>query len=93
MPSMEQQKELIDNCSREWIQKNGIYGILVTSKNNDAKLFFPAPRYPSGFYYAYWSGTLISNEYAAYSLRFDAMDWYIRAFSRVEGYPVRAVCP
>lgn len=93
MPSMEQQKELIDNCSREWIQKNGIYGILVTSKNNDAKLFFPAPRYPSGFYYAYWSGTLISNEYSAYSLRFDAMDWYIRAFSRVEGYPVRAVCP
>ena len=41
MPTIAQQQELIDNCSHEWTQQNGVSGILVTGPNG-GRIFLPA---------------------------------------------------
>lgn len=42
MPSYDQIKELIDNCTWTWTQLNGVNGYKVTSKKNGNSIFFPA---------------------------------------------------
>ena len=41
MPTKEQIEELIDNCSTEWTQQNGVNGRLVTGSNG-SQIFLPA---------------------------------------------------
>ena len=41
IPTKENFKELIINCTWEWKQQNGVNGYLVTSKINGNSLFFP----------------------------------------------------
>lgn len=46
IPSPEQIKELADNTKYEWSTKNGVNGILFTSKKDDTKsIFIPATGY------------------------------------------------
>jgi len=42
MPSLDQIKELIDNCKWQWVTLNGIKGREATSKFNGKTIFFPA---------------------------------------------------
>ena len=78
MPMYEQIKELVDNCSCQWTDINGIAGQLFTSKINGACVFLPATgnRYQSAIHYQgvegdYWSATrLPSTNSLAYSLGF-----------------------
>jgi len=69
MPSSDQIKELIENCSREWTTFNGVYGVKFTSNKNGKSIFLPAAgcRYKtwlyhasndSGYYGYYWSRSL-----------------------------------
>ena len=67
MPTLAEQKELIDtnNCTWEWIARNGVNGYKVTSKKNGNFIFLPAPgwRYDDNHYNAgsdgsYWSSSL-----------------------------------
>lgn len=51
MPTLEDIKELNDNCTREWITLNGVNGKKFISKNNGNSIFLPAAG-------AYWSGAL-----------------------------------
>ena len=77
IPSKEQFKELIDNCSSEWTTQNGVYGWLFTS-GNGATLFFPAAGARLGDNLSgageqgyYWSRSLYTTTpYEAYCLRF-----------------------
>ena len=101
MPSHEQQMELINNCSEQWTQQNGVNGILVTGRNG-GQVFLPAAGYRryDGLYYAgsngyYWSGSL----YPSYDDFASRMYFYSGVWSwdsslyRYHGHSVRAVCP
>ena len=100
MPTISQQQELLDNCSSEWTQQNGVNGRLVTSPNG-GRVFLPAAGYrwaygldDAGSYGFYWSSSLgpYDDDYA-YSLYFYSGNcrWYSR--SRYDGRSVRAVRP
>lgn len=67
LPSNDEFKELVDNCTHEWTSINGVAGYVFTSRINGNKLFFPA----AGFYNGrlnnnrgargyYWSSSYIS---------------------------------
>ena len=83
MPSLDQIKELLDNCDWEWTKLNGVRGQKATSKKNGNTIFFPAADYyaPWGIpdvnnsVYAcgeYWSRTLCTSySDSGYGLRFD----------------------
>lgn len=100
MPSLAQQQELINNCTRTWTQQNGTNGILVTGKNG-GQLFLPAAgyRYDSSLFDAgsigyCWSSSLYPDDSStAYDLYFfsGGWDWYNNY--RGSGRSVRAVCP
>ena len=45
MPTIEEIRELIDNCTWEWTTYSGINGNLCTSKKNGKTVFFPAAGY------------------------------------------------
>ena len=105
MPSYDQNKELIENCTYEWTTLNGVNGGKFTSKKNGGTIFLPAAgyRWKDGLIYAgsngyYWSSTqrpsnsyYAYNPYYAYSLGFYSgkADWY--SYSRYSGHTVRPV--
>ena len=85
MPSLDQIKELIDNCNWEWTQLNGVWGRKATSKTNGNSIFLPTAGWrddaslgDAGSYGYYWSRSL-DTRYSggAYSLSFDSggVDW------------------
>jgi uncharacterized protein (TIGR02145 family) len=104
MPTLEEQKELIDECTWIWTDDyngTGVAGQIVTSKTNDNHIFFPAAgyRYGSDLYGAgsdgyCWSSSLntVDSDYAFY-LYFgsDYVDW--SNYRRYYGQSVRGVCP
>lgn len=100
MPTLEQQQELINHCTRQWTTQNGINGTLVTGPNG-SQLFLPA----AGFR---WCGVLgyagedgdycsssfnPSNGYGAFYLFFYSGGWNWGSSGRSDGFSVRAVCP
>ena len=65
MPTIEEQKELLNNCTWTWTTQNGIKGYKVTSKTNGNSIFLPAAGYRygtgldlSGSNGFYWSSSL-----------------------------------
>lgn len=63
LPTKEEMKELVNNCTYKWTTLNGINGMLFTSKINSKTLFLPA----SGGYGAnvgvlgtYWNSSLLT---------------------------------
>ena len=97
MPTNEQIKELIENCSKTWITQNGVRGQLVTGPNGSS-IFLPAAGRKTsslihdGLYGNYWSSSLdINDEGQASFLIFTSSEWARDEYTRVWGYPVRAV--
>ena len=100
MPTFEEQKELLDECSWEWTELNGVDGCRLTGPNGNS-IFLPAAGrrcgtelYDRGQYGVYsWSSSL-GDYYSscAYRLTFndDLLDWGDN--SRYDGYSVRPVC-
>ena len=97
-PMLEQIKELLDNCSSEWINVNGIKGRKFIGKNGKS-IFFPAAgdRWNDntrnvGSYGFYWSST--QSPYRsdnAYYLSFGSGSTYWLSYSRSYGRSVRPV--
>ena len=74
LPSADEVKELIDNCTYEWGTLNGVTGALFTSKKNGNSIFFPAGGeelygkgtgnelssllHGGGNFGSYWTGTI-----------------------------------
>ncbi len=101
MPSIEEIKELIDNCSHQWAQQNSVDGIFVKGPNG-SQIFFPATGSrekgnlnSAGSLGRCWSSSLDpSNEAIAYYLGFGSVYWYLDYSSyRCTGRSIRAVCP
>ena len=99
MPTLEEQKELKNNCTWEWTTQNGVEGYKVTSKTNGNSIFLPAAGYRRGTYLFdsgsegdYWSSSL-NEDYSdlAYRLYFYSGNcgWYVS--SRFLCYTVRPV--
>ena len=101
MPTFDQIKELLDNCSSEWTQLNGVNGRKFTGSNGNS-IFLPAAGYrwsdlrDEGSDGEYWSRSLhTSHSYNAYRLNFDSghADWdsYVRRFGGLTVRPVSDV--
>ncbi|MBQ7689701.1 MAG: hypothetical protein IJT30_00675 [Muribaculaceae bacterium] len=102
MPSFEQIKELVDNCTWQWTSRDAgiyvVYGQLATGPNGNS-IFLPAAglRWGGSLYYAdidgfYWSRTLGADDSNdAYYLYFDSGYAYRNYYSRSGGLTVRAV--
>lgn len=101
MPSMDQIRELIDYCSREWTVQNGVNGTLVTGPNGKS-IFLPAAGIRRGDIldvagkggYYWLSSPYSRDEYAAWSYKFysGTGDWTDYT-ERYLGFTVHAVCP
>lgn len=98
IPTPNDWDELAANTTREWVSRNGVNGMLLTSKKTGAQLFFPAlnDRFDadySGSFGCYWTSTLYTfNCDSAFSLRFDASTSMSNDHTeRCDGLPVRAV--
>ena len=98
MPTLDQIKELIDECEWEWTKKNGVKGMKVTGPNGNS-IFLPASGYRGsgsgtldivGSYGYYWSASPISGNYGR-NLHFYSSNWYWYGYNRAYGFPVRAV--
>ncbi len=100
MPTLEEQKELLNNCTWSWTTQNGVSGYKVTSKTNGNSIFLPAAggRYGADLYDSsnrgcYWLSSLGGGgSYGAYDLLFYSgyYDW--NGTSRYSGLTVRPVC-
>ena len=98
MPTLDQIKELIELCLRQWTQVNGVNGIVATGPNSNS-IFLPASglSYYSGgslnivgSYGYYWSASPCSS-YIGHNLSFysDYLGWSYS--NRAFGFPVRPV--
>ena len=98
MPRMTDFAELVDYCDHEWVEQNGVKGMLFKSRVNNNSIFFPASGFRSGTslnhrgaYGGYWSSSLHSQPYGYYlsfgSGGVDPADYD----SRFYGFSVRAV--
>lgn len=74
LPTAEEQKELLDNCTWVWTKQNGVNGMVVTAANGNS-IFLPAVGYrenattlTAGSYGGYWSSKPIeeSDNFAGY---------------------------
>ena len=99
MPTLDDIKELFDNCTNEWTTLNGVKGTKFTSKINGNSIFLPAAGYrwrggldSAGEDGYYWSSTQYPNgSYGAYSLYFNSSNAYWYDGSRNYGQCVRPV--
>lgn len=97
-PTLDQIKELLDECEWNWTKQNGINGMEVTGPNGNS-IFFPAAGYRFsssgalnhvGSLGYYWSSSP-SNSYYGHSLGFNSSFWVWVNYNRASGFPVRPV--
>ncbi|MDY6036234.1 MAG: hypothetical protein SPI67_01995 [Paludibacteraceae bacterium] len=98
MPTYEEWQELINNCTWTWTTLNGINGVEVKGSNGNA-IFLPAAGfrnyvalYCAGSTGYYWSSSLTSLPYYAYTMKFKSSSTKIDYNYRNLGLPVRPVC-
>ena len=98
MPTIVQIKELLDYCSRQWTQVNGVNGIVVTGPNGNS-IFLPAAGYRLssngslynvGSYGYYWSALSYGTN-NGHMLGFGSSGWCWSYYDRAYGYLVRPV--
>ena len=98
MPSVEQIQELVNSCTWQWTQRNGVNGQLVTGPNGNT-IFLPAAGdcwdeslNNAGSHGYYWSRTLYPDySGSAYYLYFNSWNVYWYDYDRDLGFTVRAV--
>ena len=104
MPTYDEFRELINNCTWTWTTMNGVSGFKVTSKKSgysSRSIFLPAAGYRGGTNLSrageigfYWSSSLdTDNPYGAWGLHFYSGGHYTNGDNRYHGRSVRPVCP
>jgi len=98
MPTEEQTKELMNNCSYEWTTLDGVEGAKVTG-GNGRSIFLPASGYRSysdgslssvGSYGYSWSASAYDSN-TGHTLLFGSSSWRWSYSRWGRGFPVRAV--
>lgn len=100
MPTKEEQNELINNCTWQWTNQNGVNGYRVIG-NNGNSIFLPAAGclyentlYSDGLHGSYWSNSVGSdNSYYAYEFGFSSGFVYLSYYIRCSGQSIRPVHP
>ena len=101
VPSQAEFQELVDNCTWEWTEVNGVTGRRATAANSNS-IFFPAAASRDGETVSnqvgqrgcYWSGTLYPGNdarYAYYFYFYEGNQQPARNSRRYMGYSVRPV--
>ncbi len=100
MPTQEEVQELVDNCTWEWTELNGINGRRATGPNGNS-IFFPAGASRTGDKISnqvrqrgcYWTGTLYpsDSDFAYYLYFYSKEQFGNRNTRRYIGHSVRAV--
>lgn len=101
LPSQAEFQELVDNCTWEWTEVNGVTGRRATATNGNS-IFFPAAASRDGETVSnqvgqrgcYWSGTLYPGNdarYAYYFYFYEGNQQPTRNNRRYMGYSVRPV--
>ena len=98
MPTEAEMQELLNNCTWEWINTNGVNGYKVTGPSG-ASIFLPAAGYRdwsklygAGSYGPYWSSAPIDvNGNDAYGLYFNDSSHHMNHTNRYNGQSVRSV--
>ena len=97
MPTLDEMKELLNNCTWTWTTQNGVKGYKVTGPNGNS-IFLPAAGYrdgtdlyDAGSYGYFWSATPLSNSYGAYGLYFGSDFYYWYSYGRLDGRALRPV--
>lgn len=99
IPTYAEMEELVDFCTAEWVERNGVNGTLFTSKINGNSLFFPAAGYRVGDRLEYqgeggnyWTSTVRSTStlYGG-TLCIASVGAYMYYNGRLNGRSVRAV--
>lgn len=100
LPSQAEMVELINNCTTEYEEVNGVPGLRFTSVINGNSIFMPGAgdRFGTEYRYGgegfYWTGTLVpENNFNAYRMSFDRYGVYENNYPRYIGHSVRAVMP
>ena len=96
MPTEAEYRELVDNCTWEWTQVNGVNGSNVTGPNGNS-IFLPAAGYHNGSSLndagssgVYWSSTPYDSN-GAYSPDFNSSSRNVYGNGRIYGFTVRPV--
>ena len=98
-PTYDEMRELIDQCSWYWTDRNGVYGYEVTSPHTGNSIFLPAAGYYNGTSFNqsqsvgnYWTSSVYeSNPANAHMLKFGHYEVTTDRFYRYYGESVRAV--
>ena len=98
MPTIVQIKELLDYCSRQWTQVNGVNGIKMTGPNGNSvflpasggRLYSDCSLHNVGSYGYCWSASPYSSNYGRV-LRLGSSVCGGSYSNRANGFPVRAV--
>ena len=97
MPTLDEMKELIDNCTWTWTTQNGVNGYEVTGPNGNS-IFLPAAGYrldtslhSAGSIGYYWSATPYSDSNRTYGFYFDSNNYNWSIISRSYGRTIRPV--
>ncbi|MBO7232362.1 MAG: InlB B-repeat-containing protein, partial [Bacteroidales bacterium] len=98
-PTYDEMRELIDQCSWYWTDRNGVYGYEVTSPYTGNSIFLPAAGYYNGTSFNqsqsvgnYWTSSVYeSNPANAHMLKFGHYEVTTDRFYRYYGESVRAV--
>ena len=96
MPTRNQIKELVDNCTSKWTTIGGVKGRVFQSTNGN-KIFLPAAGYrdvilfDGGSLGNYWSSTQYTYDHSAYYLTFSSSEKDVDDDSRHYGDSVRPV--
>ena len=98
MPTLEQIKELLNECKWEWTTQNDAKGMKVTGPNGNS-IFFPASGYRNfsdgllyfvGYTASCWSASANRDNNAHY-FYFTSITWGWSVSNHANGFPVRAV--
>ena len=84
MPSLDEIKELINECTWKWTSVNGVNGRLVTGPNGNS-IFLPA----DGSYGYYWSATPYTRDFYAHRLYFGGGGGWDLDYGYDDDYPDR----
>ena len=98
MPTLEEQRELLECCEWTWGEQNAVAGYYVKGPNGNS-IFIPASGYRSynevinaGISAVYWANSVADGcAFFAYGMMFDKSSNDIMGFSRDYGCTVRAV--
>lgn len=97
IPSAEDYKELLSNCSSEWIVFNGVMGRKFTSKTNGNSIFFPAAGfriYSSLYRYnlsGYYLTSSLYDTYNAFVFYCSSSEKKVDSSGRFLGQPIRPI--